>query len=128
MDERVTKKKTTRRSTKSSPKKKSVTKKSSGLSSVMEIEGIFELIAEYTYDWELLLDVSGQIVWTNQSIKRMMGYTPEEYKKMRKFPNTKTFVSDKKIEQFISNSFQKKTVKSLAEHAVGVRLHYIFTT
>lgn len=39
---------------------------------------IFELIAEYTVDWELLVDKNGQICWTNKACKKITGYKCEE--------------------------------------------------
>jgi len=71
-------------------------------------EDIHELIAEYTYDWELWLDGKNNIKWTNSAVERMTGYTVKECLATGQFPNTFFFKdNDEEIEK-IKVSFSKK--------------------
>lgn len=49
-------------------------------------EAKFHAIADYTYDWENWTGADGKLVWVNSSVKRMIGYTPEECMHMDDFP------------------------------------------
>ncbi len=71
-------------------------------------EKIFELIADYTYDWELWVDGKGKIKWTNTSVKRMTGYTAKECLVINKFPNNKFFKSNKEELKNIAEAIKNK--------------------
>jgi diguanylate cyclase (GGDEF)-like protein/PAS domain S-box-containing protein len=46
----------------------------------------FHAIADYTYDWESWTDTKGRLLWTNPSVERLTGYTPEECLAMPDYP------------------------------------------
>lgn len=71
-------------------------------------EKIFELIADYTYDWELWVDAKGKINWTNRSVQRMTGYGQQECLATNKFPSKKFFKSNKEEFELIENSIKNK--------------------
>ena len=48
----------------------------------------FQTIANYSYDWEFWLAPDGRLLWTNPSVQRITGYSPEECQKMPDFPRT----------------------------------------
>jgi two-component system, NtrC family, sensor kinase len=39
----------------------------------------FRLVADYSYDWESWIGPGGRIIWINPAVKRITGYTPDEY-------------------------------------------------
>lgn len=71
-------------------------------------EKIFELIADYTYDWELWVDGKGKIKWTNSSVQRMTGYSIDECLAINKFPSKKFFKSNKEELGLIDASIKNK--------------------
>lgn len=46
----------------------------------------FRAAAEYTRDWESLIDPSGKLIWVNRSVERIAGYSPAECLSMRDYP------------------------------------------
>lgn len=56
------------------------------LAELREGEHRFYAIANYTYDLELWIDPSAQVIWVNPSALRMVGFTPEECMQMPGFP------------------------------------------
>lgn len=58
----------------------------SRIKALSENESRFHAIADYTYDWESWVDLSGKLVWVNPSVERMTGYTPQECLSMERFP------------------------------------------
>lgn len=47
---------------------------------------MFHAIADYTVDWECWFSNEGKLVWVNQSVSRVTGYSPEECLVMDDFP------------------------------------------
>lgn len=39
----------------------------------------YKMVAEFTYDWEILLYPDRSVAWTNMAVQRISGYTPEEF-------------------------------------------------
>jgi len=46
----------------------------------------FRVVANYTYDWESWHDPHGKLVWVNDAVKRMTGYTTEQCMTMADYP------------------------------------------
>jgi PAS domain S-box-containing protein len=46
----------------------------------------FRTVANYTYDWESWHDPQGKLVWVNDSVLRMTGYSVEECLNMPEYP------------------------------------------
>jgi PAS domain S-box-containing protein len=46
-----------------------------------ENEELFRTVADFTYDWEYLMDPAGNFVYMSPSCERITGYRPEEFKK-----------------------------------------------
>ena len=57
----------------------------------------FQAIADYTYNWELWISPTGNILWTNPAVERVTGYTIEECMKMKNYPGTLVVPEDRKI-------------------------------
>jgi len=51
-----------------------------------ESEERFHAIADFTYDLELWLAPDGSLIWVNPSVRRMLGFTPEECLALPDFP------------------------------------------
>jgi PAS domain S-box-containing protein len=49
-------------------------------------ENIFEVIANYTYDWETWFSQTGEVRWINPAVQRMTGYSVEECLAMPHYP------------------------------------------
>ena len=56
------------------------------MSSVQIDDATYKLIADFTYDWEILLDTQGSPIWTNPSVLEHIGYTQEEFLATPNFP------------------------------------------
>lgn len=50
------------------------------------VDGIFETIANYTYDWEAWFDPCGRPRWVNPAVERITGWTRQECLAMPDFP------------------------------------------
>ena len=46
----------------------------------------FRVVANYTYDWESWHDPHGKLVWVNDAVQRMTGYTTEQCLTMPDYP------------------------------------------
>lgn len=46
----------------------------------------FRTVANYTYDWESWHDPQGKLIWVNDSVQRMTGYSVEECLTMPEYP------------------------------------------
>ena len=46
----------------------------------------FRAIAEFTYDWESWIGNDGRLLWVNQAVERITGYTVEECSEMLNYP------------------------------------------
>jgi PAS domain S-box-containing protein len=46
----------------------------------------FQIIADYTYDWESWFGSDGQLQWVNRAVSRMTGYTTDECLSMAGYP------------------------------------------
>lgn len=46
----------------------------------------FRVVANYTYDWESWHDPHGKLVWVNDAVNRMTGYTTEQCLAMTDYP------------------------------------------
>ncbi len=46
----------------------------------------FRVVANYTYDWESWHDPHGKLVWVNDAVRRMTGYTTEQCLAMPGYP------------------------------------------
>jgi PAS domain S-box-containing protein len=46
----------------------------------------FQIIADYTYDWESWFGSDGKLQWVNRAVTRMAGYTVEECLSMADYP------------------------------------------
>ncbi|TWT46948.1 PAS fold protein [Thalassoglobus neptunius] len=46
----------------------------------------FRAVANFTYDWESWHDPDGKLVWVNDAVKRMTGFTPSECLQMEDYP------------------------------------------
>jgi PAS domain S-box-containing protein len=46
----------------------------------------FRVVANYTYDWESWHDPHGKLVWVNDAVERMTGYTTEQCLAMPDYP------------------------------------------
>lgn len=49
-------------------------------------ENIFEIVANYTYDWETWFSESGDVHWINPAVERITGYSVEECREMPDYP------------------------------------------
>lgn len=58
----------------------------SRIEALKESESKFSAIADYTYDWESWFDPQGKLIWTNPSVERLTGYTPQECAQIADFP------------------------------------------
>ena len=58
----------------------------SRLAELRESEQRLFAISHYTYDMEIWIDRDGHVVWLNPSVRRMVGYSPEECLAMADFP------------------------------------------
>ena len=39
----------------------------------------YKTIVDFSYDWEIFYNIKGKVLYASQGMKRMIGYTPEEY-------------------------------------------------
>ncbi len=46
----------------------------------------FRNIANYTYDWEMWLSITGTLLWINPAVQRITGYTVEQVLNFKDFP------------------------------------------
>ena len=63
-----------------------ITEKKRAEEELIESESRFRAIANYTYDWESWVDGNGKLVWVNQAVFRLTGYTVDECMTMPQFP------------------------------------------
>ncbi|WP_124945504.1 EAL domain-containing protein [Sulfurirhabdus autotrophica] len=56
------------------------------IAALTENEAKFHAIADFTYGWESWIDPNGQLIWSNPSVERITGYTPQECMEMTNFP------------------------------------------
>jgi PAS domain S-box-containing protein len=49
------------------------------VSTLIESEERFRVIADYAYDWETWVDPDGKIIWVNPAVEKITGYSVEEY-------------------------------------------------
>lgn len=47
---------------------------------------IFQAVADCTYDWELWLDLDGKLVWVNNAVERLTGYSLDDCRAMAEYP------------------------------------------
>ncbi len=57
------------------------------------------IISEHTYDWQSWLDLSGRLVWINQAVERITGYSVEECMAMKDYP--RHLIDDRDWELFL---------------------------
>ncbi|MBN1457422.1 MAG: PAS domain S-box protein [Sedimentisphaerales bacterium] len=57
----------------------------------------FKAIADYTYDWENWISPSGKLLWVNQGVERITGYSIKECMEMKDFPLPMILEEDKEI-------------------------------
>ena len=63
----------------------------------------FRNIANYTYDWETWLSNNGTVLWVNQGVERITGYSVEESMKMKNYPACITHPEDADMVQMAMN-------------------------
>lgn len=51
-----------------------------------EAAGLFEILANYTYDWETWFSHTGAVRWINPAVERMTAYSPAECLAMADYP------------------------------------------
>jgi PAS domain S-box-containing protein len=59
----------------------------------------FRALADFTYDWESWLDVSGRVRWVNPAITRLTGYSVDEALEMEDYPLSLIVPEDRPIMQ-----------------------------
>ena len=55
-------------------------------SSTVFSENPFEIVANYTYDWETWFSPDGQVQWINPAVQRMTGYSIDDCLAMQNYP------------------------------------------
>jgi PAS domain S-box-containing protein len=55
----------------------------------------FRAIADYTYDWEVWIGLSGRVLWTNPAAQRITGYNVREIMAMDDYPGTVVYEQDR---------------------------------
>ena len=53
---------------------------------LLESNDRFQAVADYTYDWESWLDLSGQLVWVNPAVERLTQYPVSDCMGMSQYP------------------------------------------
>ncbi len=56
------------------------------LDRVQKSQEQLRIISEYTYDWQSWQDIDGRLVWVNQAVERITGYSVKECMAMADYP------------------------------------------
>lgn len=74
----------------------------------------FRLVANYTYDWESWHDPRGQVVWINDSVTRITGYSVHECLTMAEYPIPMVAEKDKpRMRKMLSDAIAGKSHNDL---------------
>ncbi len=74
----------------------------------------FRTVANYTYDWESWHDPQGNVVWINDSVRRMTGYSVAECLAMPAYPLPIVAAEDRpQMRQMLSDAIAKKSFNDL---------------
>ncbi len=74
----------------------------------------FRTVANYTYDWESWHDPEGKVVWINDSVERITGYSAEECLAMPDYPLPIVAAHDRpKIRQMLADAIAGKSFNDL---------------
>lgn len=74
----------------------------------------FRNVANYTYDWESWHDPCGKLVWVNESVKRLTGFSVDSCFAMEDYPIPIVAVEDKpKIRQMLADAIALKSFNDL---------------
>lgn len=74
----------------------------------------FRYVANFTYDWESWHDPQGKVVWVNDAVERMTGYSAAECLKMPDYPLEIVSAADRpKIAQMLASAIAQGTQHDL---------------
>lgn len=81
----------------------------------------FRTVANYTYDWESWHDPQGKLVWVNQSVLRMTGYTVQQCLSMPEYPIPIVAEDDRpRMRTMIADAIAQKSYNDLEFRIVTV--------
>lgn len=74
----------------------------------------FRVVANYTYDWESWHDPQGKLVWVNDAVQRMTGFSVDECLRMRDYPLPIIAKQDhQRVRQMLKDAVDKKSYNDL---------------
>ena len=86
-----------------------ITERKALFEEIKESREMLRIISEHTYDWQVWWDLNDRLVWMNQAVERVTGYTAEECMAMVDYPWPL-------IDERDWDLFRKKTKKTLKGH------------
>ena len=78
-----------------------------------------QIISEHTYDWQSWRDLNGNLVWVNQAVERITGFSPQECMKMEDYP--RSFIDNRDLEIFNTHNNLVRKGYGRQEFALRVR-------
>ncbi|WP_321494388.1 response regulator [uncultured Desulfobacter sp.] len=92
-----------------------ITERHSLLKKITQSQEQLRIISEYTHDWQSWRDLDGKLLWVNQAVERVTGYTVAECMKMHDYPFPIYDERDGDVYRNITNAVLKEKKRQEAQ-------------